>query len=279
MPGRLELLSKNNRFQIVVGIVLFIVLVGILGPFFTMSPEDYTGGRYESPSLDHKLGTNMFGNDVWAQTIYGIRHSLMVGLAAGLIALIIAFAVGGIGGYGGGLFDETLNLVSNVFLTLPMIPVLIVLSALFKQRSLYLVAFIIAVIAWPGAARAIRSQVLSLKERGFVDLARITGKGDTHILFLEIFPNMLAYIFIQFCTMVGTAIVMEAGISLLGLGPTTVVTLGSMLHWSIMNQAVQMEVWWWFLPPGFIIITFTGSIIMIGSVIDDALNPKLRGVL
>lgn len=279
MPGRLELLSEDNRFQIALGIVLFLVLLGITGPQFVESPQDYTGDRYEAPSWEHKLGTDAFGVDVWAQMFYGIRASLIVGVIAGLIALIIAFLVGGVGGYKGGLIDEGLNVSSNIFLTLPMIPLLIVLSALLRHRSLLLVAIIISIVSWAGIARAIRSQVMSLKERSFVDLALISGKGEMNILFSEIFPNMLAYIFIQFCTVVGGAILAEAGISLIGLGPTTVVTLGTMLHWATMLNAPQAGAWWCFIPPGVVVVVITGSLITVGSVIDDVLNPRLRGVV
>ena len=279
MPGRMELLAKNTRFQVALGVVIFIIIVGIIGPFFTMDPDEYTGRKFEPPSWDHKLGCDVFGYDVWSRLVYGIRHSLVVGFVAGLIALVIAFIMGGVGAYRGGWVDEGTNLLSNVFLTIPVVPVLIVISVLFGHRSLYLVAAIIAVIAWPGAARALRSQVLSLKEREFVNLARVSGKGSSRILFGEIFPNMLAYVFIQFVGMVGAAIVMEVGISLLGLGTTEVVTLGNMLHWAIAHQGVHMGIWWWFIPPGVVIVLFTGSLIMIGSVIDDVLNPKLTGVL
>lgn len=279
MVSRIELLAKNTRFQVVVTVLVFIIAVGIIGPLFTMDPREYTGGRYEPPSWEHKLGTDAFCCDVWAQLIYGIRHSLGVGFVAGLIALMIVFVMGGIGAYKGGLADEGFNLFTNVFLTLPVIPILIILSVLFEYRSLYLVAFIIAITMWPGSARAIRSQVLSLKEREFVDLARVSGKGGPRILFGEIFPNMLAYIFISFCGMVGGAIIAEAGISLIGLGPTTITTLGTMLHWSIMNEAVLIGAWWWFVPAGLFLIFFTGSLIMMGSMIDDVLNPKLTGVL
>jgi peptide/nickel transport system permease protein len=276
----MELLAKNIRFQLAAGIVIFMTLIGILGPFFTMDPDDYTvGGRNESPSWEHKLGTDIFGHDLWARLVCGLQNSLMVGFAAGLIALAIAFLVGGIGAYRGGLFDEGLNLLSNVFLTIPTLPLLIVLSVSLGQRSLLLVAFIISIISWSGAARALRSQVLSLKEREFVNLARVTGKGSPRILFGEIFPNMLAYIFIQFVGMVGGAIVAEAGISLIGLGPSGVITLGNILHWAFGNQAVGGGLWWWFLPPGVVIVLFTGSMIMIGSVMDDVLNPKLTGVV
>jgi peptide/nickel transport system permease protein len=279
MPGRMELLAKNTRFQVALGVVIFIIVVGIIGPFFTMNPNNYTGSKFEPPSWNHKLGCDLFGYDIWARLIYGIQHSLEVGFVAGLIALVIAFIIGGVGAYRGGWVDEGTNLLSNVFLTIPVIPVLIVISILFGSRSLYLVAAIIAVISWPGAARALRSQVLSLKEREFVNLARVSGKGGSRILFGEIFPNMLAYVFIQFVGMVGSAIVMEAGISLLGLGPTNVVTLGNMLYWATQNQGVFLGIWWWFIPPGVVIVLFTGSLIMIGSVIDDVLNPKLTGVL
>lgn len=279
MVSRIELLAKNTRFQVVVTVLIFIIAVGVIGPLFTMDPREYTGGRYEPPSWDHKLGTDSFCCDVWAQLIYGIRHSLGVGFVAGLIALMIAFVMGGIGAYKGGLADEGFNLFTNVFLTLPVIPILIILSVLFEYRSLYLVAFIIAITMWPGSARAIRSQVLSLKEREFVSLARVSGKGGPRILFGEIFPNMLAYIFISFCGMVGGAIIAEAGISLIGLGPTKITTLGTMLHWAIMNEALYIGAWWWFVPAGLFLILFTGSLIMIGSMIDDVLNPKLTGVL
>ena len=275
----MEILAKNTRFQVASAVVIFIIIVGIIGPFFTVNPNKYIGGKFEPPSWNHKLGCDLFGQDVWARLVLGIRHSLVVGFVAGSIALLIAFMMGGVGAYKGGLVDDVSNLLSNVFLTIPVVPVLIVLSVLFGHRSLYLVAAIIAIIQWPGTARALRSQVLSLKGREFVDLARILGKGDSRILFGEIFPNMLAYVFIQFVGMIGSAIVMEAGISLLGLGPTWVVTLGNMLHWAIQNQGVFMGIWWWFIPPGVVILLFTGSMIMIGSVIDDVLNPRLTGAL
>jgi peptide/nickel transport system permease protein len=280
MPSRMELLAKNTKFQVTLGVVVFIILVGIIGPLFTMNPNlMHSGSKYEPPSWNHKLGCDLFGYDIWARLVYGIRDSLVVGAIAGLVALVIAFMIGGVGAYRGGWADEGTNLLSNVFLTIPVIPVLIVISILFGNRSLYLVAAIIAVISWPGAARALRSQVLSLKEREFVNLARASGKGGFRILFGEIFPNMLAYVFLQFVGMVGTAIVMEAGISLLGLGPTNVVTLGNMLYWAVQNQGVYMGIWWWFVPPGVVIILFTGSMVMLSSVIDDVLNPKLTGVL
>ena len=279
MSSRIELLAKNRRFQVCLGVVLLIIAVGVIGPYMTLDPYDYTGRRYEPPSSEHILGTDILGRDVWAGLVVGIRNSLMVGFLAGLIGLLIAFAVGGFSGYIGGVVDETINTITNVFLVLPVIPLLIILSSSLKVRSLLTVAGFIGVIMWAGGARSLRSQVLSLKQRSFVNLARISGKGTANIIFREIFPNMLAYVFISFCGMFGGAVMAEAGISLIGLGPTTIETLGSMLHWSIMNQAIHIGVWWWFVPPGVVLISFTGALLALGSVMDDVLNPKLRGVV
>jgi len=279
MSSRIQLLAKNRSFQICLGVILFIVSIGVIGPYLTLDPYKRTGGRYEPPSSTHILGTDILGRDVLALLVNGIRNSLMVGFFAGIIGLLIAFVVGGFCAYIGGLTDETINTLTNVFLVLPVIPILIILSASLKSRSLFTVAGFIGLIIWSGAARSLRSQVLSLKERNFVNLARISGKSNANIIFIEIFPNMLSYIFISFCGMFGGAIMAEAGISLIGLGPTTIETLGSMLHWAIMNQAIHIGVWWWFVPPGIVLISFTGALLALGSVIDDVINPKLRGVV
>jgi len=278
MESRVKVLLKNRSFQACLFIILLIIAIGAVGPFFTLNPHRFVGGKYEPPSSRHILGTDNMGRDVWAQLIHGIRYSLIIGFFSGLIGLLIAFAVGGFSGYMGIMaISEMLNLISNTILVIPTVPLLIVLSSLFKTRSLYLIATIIAVTIWPGTARSIRSQILSLKERDFVNLARISGKKSWEIVFKEIFPNMLSYIFISFCSMFGGAIMAEAGISLIGLGPTDIITLGTMFHWAIINYAVTVGAWWCFIPPGIVLISFTGSLIILGSVIDDVLNPKLQG--
>lgn len=274
---RLKTIIKNRRFQACASIVLAIILIGAIGPFFTVNPRKFVGTKYEAPSWEHLLGTDNMGRDVWAQLIHGTRYSLIVGFSAGLIGLAIAFVIGGFSGYLGGMKGEPLNLLANVFLVIPTVPLLIVISSLFKARSLFLVAGIIAIISWPGTSRSLRAQILSLKERDFVNLARISGKSNLEIIVKEIFPNMLSYTFIMFCFMLGGAVMAEAGISLIGLGPSGIVTLGSMLHWSIINYAVGIGVWWWFVPPGILLIMFTGSLFMLSAVIDESLNPKLQG--
>lgn len=279
MPNRIELLAKNKSFHIAAGIALFIILVGILGPMFTRNPEAFSGDRYESPNMEFKLGTDHLGRDIWARMIHGIRNSLLIGFTAGGIGIIIAIIMGGVGAYIGGLTDEGVNLVTNVFLVIPMIPLLILLSVLFAggSRTIWTLSMIIAIVSWPGASRAIRSQVLSLKERNFIELATVSGKGDSTILVKEIFPNMLAYIFIQFCNAFGGAVMAEAGIGLIGLGPSDTPTIGTILHFAISNTAHLQGIWWWFIPPGVVLIIFTTFLLVFGSILDDVLNPKLRG--
>ena len=276
--SRIDLLMKNRRFQFFMGIVVLIILTGIIGPFFTADPRERVGKRYEPPSSEHILGTDAFGRDVLAQMVYGIRNSIMIGFLAGLIGLLVGAMIGGLSGYISGIFDDVTNTIANIFLVLPTIPILIVLASILRERSIFLVAGIIAFTSWAGPARALRSQVLSLKTREFVNLARLSGKSKIDIVLREIFPNMLSYILITFCEVVGGAMISEAGISMLGLGPTTVTSLGSMLHWSFISQAPSMGAWWWFVPPGVVLVIFVGSLIMVASVIDDVFNPRLQKI-
>lgn len=276
MASRWELLAGNRTFQVCLAILFFIVLLGVIGPLLTKSPDVTAGAKYEPPSSEFLLGTDAFGRDVFAQLCTGIRNSLAVASLAGLIAIAIGVAMGAVGGFKRGLVNEGLNTITNVFMVLPVIIILILIGALLEQRSMFIVAVLIGVFSWPWTARAIRSQVLSLKERKFVDLARISGKGDFAIAVKEILPNMMAYVFMCFAIQLGSAIVAEAGISMIGLGPSNVTTLGTMLHWSIQAQAISLGAWWWFVPPGVVIMIATGTIMMASSVIDDVFNPRLR---
>ena len=152
----------------------------------------------------------------------------------------------------------------------------IIIAALLSTRSLVVVGLLMGLLSWPWMARSIRSQILSLRERKFVDLARISGKGDLTIVVKEILPNMLAYVFLVLILGVSGAIVWEASISVIGLGPTEGFTLGKMLEWAISFNAVSQGVWWYFAPPGLVLVILTGTLIMITAVIDDVLNPKVR---
>jgi peptide/nickel transport system permease protein len=242
----------------------------MIGPFFVADPLDFVGKMYEPPSWRCPLGTDAYGRDIFAQLVHGIRNTMIVGVIAGAVGLLIAITMGGFSGYIGGLAGESINALANIFLVIPAVPLLIVLSALVKQRSLLLVALFIAIItSWPGVTRAIRAQVMSLREKEFVNLARITGKRSRQIIFGEIFSNMMSYISLQFCGAFASAILTEAGLSLLGLGPTTVVTLGMMIHWSILNETQMLGIWWWFIPPGLVLTLLSAALYTISSIVDE----------
>jgi len=278
VPSRMELLAKNRKFQICSVIVIGIVMFGVIGPFVTRGPSEGAGGRYEPPSFKFLLGTDMAGRDIFAQLCVAIRDSLWVGIIAGFSSLIIAILIGGFLSYKKGLVDEGANLVTNIFMVLPELVILIIIAALLEGRSLEIVGILIGLFSWPWMARSLRSQILSLRERKFVDLARISGKSDLSIVVKEILPNMLAYVFLVLIIGIGSAIVVEAGISVIGLGPTsaTDITLGKMLQWAISWEAIPQGIWWYFVPPGLILVILTGTLVMITAFIDDVLNPKLR---
>lgn len=278
MSGRVTLLLKNGKFKLCLGIVIVIILLGAIGPFFTRDPLKIAGRIYEPPSSQFLLGTDMAGRDVFAQLCNGIRDSLMVGFIAGFSAVGIAILIGAVLVYEGGVLDEGANVITNVFLVIPQLPILIFVAALLGKRSLLMVAILIALFNWPWMARSIRSQILSLKERKFVDLSQISGKNNFTIVIKELLPNMLAYIFLVLIIGISSAVVIESGISVIGLGPTEGFTLGKMLDLVIRHEAVQQGKWWYFIPPGLILVIFTGSLIMITAVIDNVLNPRTREI-
>jgi peptide/nickel transport system permease protein len=277
-----ELLIRSRKFLIGTAIVLAIILFGIIGPALTRDPLAYSSHYVEPPSNEFLLGTGNFGEDVLAQLCTGTRNSLMIGAIAGGLAMLIAVLVGGIGPYKGGLVDEIANAFTNVVMVFPRLPLLILLAAILEERSMFLLALLIGLTSWPWAARCIRSQVLTLKERGFIDVARMSGMKDRKIVVAEIMPNMLAYIIIVFVVSLSIAVLTEAGLSMIGLGPdpSTSVTLGSILYW-VMNStqaALPWSLWWCFIPPGLILTIFLVAVFIMHNGMDEVFNPRLRRV-
>lgn len=277
-----ELLVRSPKFIIGAAVVLAIVLFGIIGSMLTRDPLEYSSRFVEPPSSEFLLGTGNFGEDVLAQLCTGTRNSLMIGAIAGGFASLLAVLVGGIGPYKGGLIDEISNAFTNIIMVFPLMPLLIVLAAILEQRSMVLVAELIGALSWPWAARSIRSQVLTLKEREFIDVARMSGMKDRKIVVTEIMPNMLAYIMTVFVVSLSIAVLTEAGLSMIGLGPdpSTNVTLGSMLYWVLnsTHAALPWNLWWCFIPPGLILTIFLVAVFVMHTGMDEVFNPRLRRV-
>lgn len=221
------------------------------------------------------LGTDHMGSDLWAQLIYGTRLALIIGLASAFISVAIGTTVGIVSGYVGGALDEFLMRLVDVLLSIPDLPILIVLGALFG-KSLLNVVIIVSAFAWMGIARIIRSQTLTLKERTFIEAARASGASGNYIMAAHILPNVTPLIFANLVLRIPGAILTEAALSFLGLGDPRVPTWGRMLQNARQFGAFTELAWWWLLPPGFALTFLSLAFVFIGNTVNEVLNPRYR---
>lgn len=254
-------------------VVVYGLLVPVLSP---VSPVKQVGDPFERPSASRWLGTDNFARDVFVELAYGTRTSLKVGLLAGLVATLIGTTVGALAGYKGGLVDGVLNSLTNLFLVIPPFVVLILLSMSLRTRSVSLLAVIIGITSWSWVSRSVRAQVYSLKTRRHVDIARISGFGTLSIIAREILPYILSYLVMAFVLQVASGILNEATLSMLGLGPLGSISLGTMMSWALMSEAVRTGAWWAFIPPVVLIALITFSLKYVNSGMDEVFNPRLR---
>jgi peptide/nickel transport system permease protein len=277
--GRLTGLRAAFRSpRLVVGtcIVGFFVLVGIIGPFFVGNPNQLSNMELAPPSLRHLLGTTQIGQDVFAQLVVSARASLEIGVGAGLLATIISIIIGISGGYAGGLVDEALSLVSNVVLVIPTLPLVIVVLAYTKSSSALYLILIIALTSWAAAARVLRAQTLSVRNREYVLAARASGERAWRIVLVEILPNELPIIVSNFLFGMIFAILTQATLAFIGLGDPTLLTWGNMLNIAYNDEALSVGAWWWFVPPGLCIALLGMGLALINFSLDELLNPRLR---
>jgi peptide/nickel transport system permease protein len=239
-------------------------------------PNAFVGPLGAPPSAEYWLGTTTFGQDVFAQFAHGLTATFVVGLLGSGIAAVIGMVVGFVAGYRGGLVDEILNMVTNIVLVIPTFALLIVVTAYLQARGLVLQAAFIGFTSWPWVARAVRAQTFSLSAREFVDLARISGVGSLRVIFREIAPNMSSYLFMTFILLFGGAILIAASLDFIGLGPTEGTSLGLMMHNAVAWSALQLGMWWWFIPPGIGITAIVGALYVMNVGLDEIFNPRLR---
>ena len=264
--------------RVAIGTLIFggLVIFSLLGLVLDINPRTLVGDPYQPPSSQYILGTDALGRDVLAQTLQGAWYSLKIGVIAGFISTIIGVLIGGLGGYFGGWIDEFTSSLSNIIMTIPTLAILFIIASYIRIRSEWLIILLICLMSWAWTSRAVRVQVLTIKTREFIDVSKQDGLSKFRILFFEVLPNMLTYIVMSFATLVGSAIITEASLAAIGLGPSNVISLGVMLRYAISFQAAATGVWWWILPPGIIITLFSLSLLLIKDGLDEIFNPRTR---
>ena len=262
------------------GILVFFILVAVFAPLIsneaTMDPTcPCTGDPLEPPSSEFWFGTDNLGRSVYTMTVWGARISLTVGLAATLISMAIGALVGITAGYYGGRLESALMRLTDWFLVLPWLALAIVLASVLG-RSLAIIILVIGITSWPGTARVVRAQSLSVKTRPYVERSRALGASNWHLISRHILPNVGPLIFANTILTVAIAILSESTLAFLGLGDPLSVSWGTMLDFAFSAGAATTGIWWWLLPPGLAIVFVVLAFTMCGFALDEILNPKLR---
>jgi peptide/nickel transport system permease protein len=232
--------------------------------------------RDTGPMQLHILGTDNFGRDMMAQLVAGTKTSLFIGIMAGSIATLIGLTIGLLAGYLGGQLDNFLSSLTNIFIVIPSIVILILISVSISSTSAITTAFIIGLTSWPWTARSVRAQTTSLRNRDHVNLSKLSGHSMPRIIVRDILPYIASYVVMAFILQVASGILAEATISMLGLGPRNVATLGLMMHWAGSFNALFNGNWWAFFPMVIMISLIAFSLNLMNSGLDQIFNPQIR---
>jgi peptide/nickel transport system permease protein len=274
--GVRDLLLGTWRGRIGLAVVGLFAFIAVFGS--RIAPDDPNASSLAvlaAPSADHWLGTTENGADVFSQILVGARVSIVVGFAAAAISALLGSVVGLVGGYFGGWTDRVLDSLENWFLVIPTLPLMIVLARLLEP-SLTVLILVIGLTSWAGTGRIVRAQVLTLRERAFVERARGLGASHRYIIKTHILPNTLPLIFANTVLIVAVAILSEAALSFLGLGDPTRISWGTMLENAFESGAPSAEAWWYVIPPGLCITLLVLAVAMLGYLFEEYVNPRLR---
>ena len=266
---------ENDRARAGILILIGIVATTVFGPLFVPSPTAYLGIPLSPPSMDHWFGTTGQGQSVVAQTLVGGRPTLLVAFGSAAMVVSLASIIGGIAGYCGGKIDNILNMLINVFLLLPGLPLMVVLAAWLPPGPITLM-MVLSLTGWAWSARVIRSQVAIYRERDFVQAARLAGIAHLRIILFDILPNMLSLLLSTFIGAAIYAIGAQVGLEFLGLGDVSVITWGTNLYWASNDAALLTGSWWTFVPTGLCIALVAFSLTLIGYGMDEVNNPRLQ---
>ena len=275
---RQNLLGKIGLTLLV--IFALMALCSFIPPLIDPMYQPMTGvdpdiAKSTGPSLRHWLGTDFMGRDILSQLMAGARVAFMVGVSAAFMSIVIGTAIGMIAGYMGKFVDTLLMRLADMIMVMPTLLVVLILAALFGQLNIWTIVLIIALFRWPGVSRVIRAQTLSLKQRPFIEAAKVAGASHMRIIFRHIMPNVLPLAFLYMTFRVTSAIIIEAALAFLGFGDPSTVSWGMMLQW-VWKTGHMFKAPYWLLPPGICISLITLSFYMLGRAMDEVLDPRLR---
>ena len=278
-----KIFIKNPLGKTGVTLLIIFMLMEIASffiPLFNPMYDPMTGidpliKKSTGPSMQHFLGTDNVGRDLFAQLMEGAKVAFIVGLSSAFISIVMGTVIGMISGYAGGMTDVILMRMADIIMIMPSLVILLILASLFGQFNIWIIVFIIAIMRWPAVSRIIRSQTLSLKSRPFIEASRVAGASNIRIIFRHIMPNVLPLAYLYMTFRVTSAILVEAALSFLGFGDPSQVSWGMMLQW-VWKSGHMFQAPYWMIPPGLCISLLTLSFYMLGRAMDEVLDPRLR---
>lgn len=265
--------------SLVVGLILLglIVLISVAGPILANATLAEVGAvsPRKPPGPDYWLGTDAQGRDMFTLMLYATPNTLKMGLIAGVIGVGTGTVLGLIAGQFGGWIDTIISVISDSLMTVPAIAILVIIAGNLSEMTTLIMALVVASLSWMFTARTVRAQVLTVKERGYVEVARVNGEGPLEILFREVMPNVAPYVLASFVGTVSAAILATIGLEALGLGAQNEMTLGNTIYWAQQSSAVLRGFWWWWSPPIIVIAIIFVGLFLTSVGFDRFANPRL----
>ncbi|QDP98832.1 ABC transporter permease [Microlunatus elymi] len=270
----------GNKKALAGAIMLAIFVIAAIVPqlFTTIHNPNQQFAQMLPPGSGHLLGTNAFGQDIWTQLVYGTRQSLFVCVMVGVLASVVSIIIGVSAAYLGGLGEDLLSLLTDVFLVIPALPLIIVIAAYAGGGKMPVLIGVLVITGWSYGARQLRAQAMSLRNRDFLESARVRGERASYVIVFEILPTMVSLIAANFLGIALYALLTEAGLQFIGLGNSSANSWGTMLHWAQTNEALQTGQQWWVIAPGLAIGLLGASFALLNYAFDEIGNPALRPV-
>jgi peptide/nickel transport system permease protein len=269
-------MSSRVLFRVCCIVLLAYIAVAVFAPW--LAPDDpmaVTGRPFMPPDKDHPLGTNATGQDILSQLIYGTRVTLLVGFGAALISCTLSTGAGILTGYYGGVVDEVAMRAIDIFMTIPLFPLLLVLT-LFFSPGIFTMGILMGVLGSAHGVRVVRSQVMAIRKAHYIEGARAIGAGDIHIMTRHVLPNILPVVTVKFVSSAQHYLLMGVGLSFLGLGDPMVIDWGQMIQAAYSSGGFALGLWWWLLPPGLAVVGISLALALLGYSTEGDINPRIE---